>query len=632
MEITFYKKGSAASLAAFDPNVVYYRDASNDLKWDDLQMIDMWEPVSAYDPAFEGTYYTYNKITGNYTKCDNPLKSFRNGNIYFRKTQYPTVPCNQTSAPNNRMFIVKGFQEVSYFKPDTKYYKDNSYQNPNTGEHIWQYDVSLFIPKDSWYYIDPVSRLQKIVEEGEYFNRGIEYYKLDSNGTKNSSFFIPYYPLYVDHGRIEVKIKEDEINDPNSTICYVLDANNNPVFLPKGKYMLGKTNYYYKVANNEINMENFQQGSYYAYDGRTNAFISMNVLKKFDMYKTYFSSVDEDYKKVPVGDTIFHGEYFVRIPTSFGMYVYYPWNDVFDFSKHIFKLYVKDLNGSTTGYIGPGLNDFQRFSVVNQASAVYDENTKYYAQLAKDNHFYEVDKKITTSNYKTVPWSLFYQNDVQRFEMCKHIGFKEAGTKIDYTDEHGKTFKISLLKEYSNSPQYETTTKWNVAANTPETLNFWFDFLDTEGELVKYSNPAIGNRPKAENDTAVKAIYYRDTPNVIFVDASAGRNEIIKIKQEKTGHTIIKLNNAVENLFTISSQGKSAQDKLNQMLYNYTYCAESITINALPVYHLNPNYRILVKDDNSGINGEYIITKITVPLTYNGTMNISATKAVERIY
>ena len=112
-----------------------------------------------------------------------------------------------------------------------------------------------------------------------------------------------------------------------------------------------------------------------------------------------------------------------------------------------------------------------------------------------------------------------------------------------------------------------------MAANTPETLNFWFDFLDTEGELVKYSNPAIGNRPKAENDTAVKAIYYRDTPNVIFVDASAGRNEIIKIKQEKTGHTIIKLNNAVENLFTISSQGKSAQDKLNQMLYNYTYCA-----------------------------------------------------------
>ena len=85
-------------------------------------------------------------------------------------------------------------------------------------------------------------------------------------------------------------------------------------------------------------------------------------------------------------------------------------------------------------------------------------------------------------------------------------------------------------------------------------------------------------------------------------------------------------------MFTILSPGKSAQDKLNQMLYNYTYCAESITINALPVYHLNPNCRILVKDDNSGINGEYIITKITVPLTYNGTMNISATKAAERIY
>jgi hypothetical protein len=47
---------------------------------------------------------------------------------------------------------------------------------------------------------------------------------------------------------------------------------------------------------------------------------------------------------------------------------------------------------------------------------------------------------------------------------------------------------------------------------------------------------------------------------------------------------------------------------------------------------LSPNTRILVRDDKTGINGEYIVSKISLPLTYNGTMNISATKAVKRIY
>jgi hypothetical protein len=46
---------------------------------------------------------------------------------------------------------------------------------------------------------------------------------------------------------------------------------------------------------------------------------------------------------------------------------------------------------------------------------------------------------------------------------------------------------------------------------------------------------------------------------------------------------------------------------------------------------LEPGVRILIKDEKSNIDGEYIVSKITIPLTYNGTMNISATKAVSNI-
>lgn len=88
----------------------------------------------------------------------------------------------------------------------------------------------------------------------------------------------------------------------------------------------------------------------------------------------------------------------------------------------------------------------------------------------------------------------------------------------------------------------------------------------------------------------------------------------------------------MENYFTISAQGKSAWDELQSQMYQFTHFAESITLTAVPIYYLEPNSRILVKNDATDINGEYIISKITVPLAYNGTTSIIATKAVQRIY
>ena len=87
----------------------------------------------------------------------------------------------------------------------------------------------------------------------------------------------------------------------------------------------------------------------------------------------------------------------------------------------------------------------------------------------------------------------------------------------------------------------------------------------------------------------------------------------------------------MKNLFVISSKGKSAQEELENMLYKYSYSIESANITVLPVYHLEPNTRILIKDQNSKINGEYIVSRITIPLTYNGTMSLTATKVISNI-
>ena len=149
------------------------------------------------------------------------------------------------------------------------------------------------------------------------------------------------------------------------------------------------------------------------------------------------------------------------------------------------------------------------------------------------------------------------------------------------------------------------------------------------GVLITNNIIVINNdNTKVVNDEKVKAIYYRDTPSVIFVNA----DKWDEYRDVKPGYTYVKLTYDLENLFTISPQGKTAHSELEEFLYQFTCCTESISMTTVPVYHLEPNTRISVRDDKSHINGDYLISRLTIPLTYNGTMNISATKAVDTIY
>ena len=74
-----------------------------------------------------------------------------------------------------------------------------------------------------------------------------------------------------------------------------------------------------------------------------------------------------------------------------------------------------------------------------------------------------------------------------------------------------------------------------------------------------------------------------------------------------------------------------AQDKLDELIYQHGYCIENATITTIPIYYLEPNTRIYIYDKESGLNGDYIVSKINLPLAYNGTMQITATKAAEDI-
>ena len=256
----------------------------------------------------------------------------------------------------------------------------------------------------------------------------------------------------------------------------------------------------------------------------------------------------------------------------------------------------------------------------------YDWRELIY-QMAKDyrKHYHDDDflYRVATANPQYPDGHTGYEQyyvDMEGFWRDIYNRFEKD------EDNQRNTLEIFKEENYWRDPAEKTYGWSKTVTDAPESLLFWFDFLDSEnGDLSKYSIPAVGARTKAVNDNDVNAIYYREIPTVLFKSPNDKDYEV------QTGYTYVNIQPYMENLFIISSKRKSAKEAIEEMLYKYSYCIESVNIQSIPVYYLEPNTRIKVRDNNSGINGEYIISKLTIPLAYNGMMSITATKAVTNI-
>ena len=240
----------------------------------------------------------------------------------------------------------------------------------------------------------------------------------------------------------------------------------------------------------------------------------------------------------------------------------------------------------------------------------YDQNTVYYIatkyngnrydwreliyQMALDYFKYNHTKDnftqlVAAANQEYYPMGITgyetYYTDMQGFwrqlynpeAIGNEKGYKEVGIISEEKFKRGKYYilkndKYEKAEAYNAETPYFTdwveldiikgiSTGFFSATNGlnenvskyPETLNFWFDFMSVDGDMGKYAISTIGNRPKAINDDKVSAIYFQETPSVLFLtekdykELSANRDDY----NDMTGYTFIQLTPSMENYFTI---------------------------------------------------------------------------------
>ena len=143
--------------------------------------------------------------------------------------------------------------------------------------------------------------------------------------------------------------------------------------------------------------------------------------------------------------------------------------------------------------------------------------------------------------------------------------------------------------------------------------------------IDKYSVSQIGRRVKIEQESAsgVTAIFYKETPDVEFIIMPT---ESIDIDHNDQVHTPIFIQDNMKQLFTISSRGKASNERIDELIWKHVCLAGGANITCVPLYFLDVNTRIKYKDE------DYIVSKISLPVTYNGMMQLTLSKIIIHMF
>ena len=331
---------------------------------------------------------------------------------------------------------------------------------------------------------------------------------------------------------------------------------------------------------------------------------------EYTLLNDKFLSNSKDFNiKEKFGDK--HAVYFY-LNNSDGIKNFYKTADLVNINKSIIKGY--DTETSTYFNIMDDL-------VNNKYS---DSDFKDWGEL----YYYNPNKKMLLS--PLADKTLFIEYELDKDSNLYQKIFKDANGFMTFFNSINKTLsgtpyplksevikkKIKYYKRYFNyylKNDNDATGCWNKEIYEDFTkTTFWFDFIETDAMIGKFSIQSIGDRIKTEQNEKLTAIDFGAIPNVIYIEEK--NSSLLDYDQ------IIMSDDDIDKTFSISSKGYSIKDKIEQNLNDLIKNNFLMSIKLIPVYNLDVNQQIEIKDNI------FNISRITIPLNYNGTMSLEANK------
>lgn len=247
-----------------------------------------------------------------------------------------------------------------------------------------------------------------------------------------------------------------------------------------------------------------------------------------------------------------------------------------------------------------------------------------YVQVALDSTDL---KNITTTDWRT---QLYFQG----------MAAEPYGSDSNY-------YYAELLNEwpkiYEIKPDEQKDGKWvnesgfrSQFIKDPSLMEYYLDFIDTTSKVNRFSVSNIGRRTQVWNEGKdANCIFQAWIPDIILLplDNSIQTSDIFKLREEceKKGQNYYQMTPSLYDNLMIGGFKNSCYQIIKQSIQNYLNYNDSVSIQTIPLYFLQPNNCIRIKDEQSGIQGNYLISSLSFSLGHDGTLNISAFKVLQKI-
>ncbi len=258
-------------------------------------------------------------------------------------------------------------------------------------------------------------------------------------------------------------------------------------------------------------------------------------------------------------------------------------------------------------------NDFPR---IGQAEVFYMDNST--------GQIYEWDPSVKAYISVSLGLQTIKTND-WRTELYLQGSVSEpfaSDSNFYYTELKNEWPK---LYDIQNGKFFDTVLKY------PTDIDFFLDFIDSSAAISELSISNIGRRQKVIVDDKINCLFEPEIPDLVLLNNDDPRIAELRAECEAQGQDYIQINKNIYDMIVGGGKFNSAYNLVRELLYQYTSYNESIALNTIPMFYLEPNTRITVRDSASGIYGDYIINSISIPFDLSSTMTISCVRALERL-
>lgn len=298
-------------------------------------------------------------------------------------------------------------------------------------------------------------------------------------------------------------------------------------------------------------------------------------------------------------------------------------NRKFSGKMYYFRIY----NGTT-----PARDYVPCYRKSDNKPGLYDLITKeFYINQGTGEDFTigpEVVTNLQFANIKTTDWrSELYLQGVA----AEPLGLESNYYYAELAAEWPKLYDLTADSYEEDGKTIYTGAFYPEVVANPYDVDYFLDFIDSEAAISELSVSNIGRRSEVKTMNEINCVFEPDIPDFVIIEAGQPdtqekREECIAREQK-----YIQVDSFIYGMLAVGGSSNSAFNEVRMMLYQDTGYNESIQIQGVPIYHLEPNIRIKVRDEQSDIYGDYMVNSLSVPLTISGTMSISATRAIEKL-